>query len=71
MMGLAIVVLLYFSLRRWSDVAIVMFALGAALLWMQGLIGHFANLDRLAWIEPHRTFTIFQPATDFGAGAGH
>ena len=44
MMGLAIVVLLYFSLRRWSDVAIVMFALGAALLWMQGLIGHFANL---------------------------
>jgi hypothetical protein len=34
MMGLAIVVLLYVSLRRWSDVAIVMFALGAALLWM-------------------------------------
>ena len=44
MMGLAIVVLLYVSLRRWSDVAIVMFALGAALLWMQGLIGHFANI---------------------------
>jgi predicted RND superfamily exporter protein len=44
MMGLAIVVLLFASLRRWSDVAIVMFALGAALLWMQGLIGHFANL---------------------------
>ncbi|MBL6733056.1 MAG: MMPL family transporter [Candidatus Poseidonia sp.] len=44
LMGLAIVVLLFFSLRRWSDVVIVMFALGAALLWMQGLIGHFANL---------------------------
>jgi hypothetical protein len=44
MMGLAIVMLLYVSLRRWSDVAIVMFALGAALLWMQGLIGHFANI---------------------------
>ena len=44
MMGLAIVILLYVSLRRWSDVAIVMFALGAALLWMQGMIGHFANI---------------------------
>ena len=44
MMGLAIIVLLYVSLRRWSDVAIVMFALGAALLWMQGMIGHFANI---------------------------
>lgn len=43
MMGFVIVALLYVSLRRWSDVAIVMFALGAALLWMQGLIGHFAN----------------------------
>jgi predicted RND superfamily exporter protein len=44
LMGFAIVALLYVSLRRWSDVAIVMFALGAALLWMQGLIGHFATM---------------------------
>jgi predicted RND superfamily exporter protein len=44
LMALTIVVLLFASLRRWSDVAIVMFALGAALLWMQGLIGHFANI---------------------------
>ena len=44
LMGLVIVGLLYVSLRRWSDVAIVMTALGAALLWMQGLIGHVAHL---------------------------
>ncbi|MCH1540220.1 MAG: MMPL family transporter [Candidatus Poseidonia sp.] len=43
LMGFCIVALLYVSLRRLSDVAIVMVALGAALLWMQGLIGHFAN----------------------------
>jgi len=44
LMGLAIVALLFVSLRRWTDVAITMVALGAALLWMQGLIGHFSNL---------------------------
>ena len=44
LMGLAIVVLLYVSLRRVSDVLIVMFALGSALLWMQGMIGHFSSL---------------------------
>jgi predicted RND superfamily exporter protein len=43
-MGLAIIGLLYASLRRWSDVAIVTMALGGALLWMQGLIGHTASL---------------------------
>ena len=47
MMGLAMTVLLYISLRRWSDVAIVGVALGGALLWMQGLIGHFSNLTSL------------------------
>ena len=45
LMGLVIVGLLYISLRRWTDVAIVLVALGAALLWMQGMIGHVANLS--------------------------
>ncbi|MBT60878.1 MAG: hypothetical protein CMA63_04920 [Euryarchaeota archaeon] len=44
LMGFAIVALLYVSLRRVSDVVIVMFALGTALLWMQGMIGHFASI---------------------------
>ena len=43
-MGAVIIVLLYASLRRWSDVAIVTLALGGALLWMQGMIGHAASL---------------------------
>ena len=46
-MGAVIIVLLYASLRRWSDVAIVTMALGGALLWMQGMIGHAASL--FAW----------------------
>ena len=44
LMGVAIVGLLYVSLRRVSDVVIVMFALGTALLWMQGMIGHFSSI---------------------------
>ena len=44
LMGITIVILLFVSLRRWSDVTIVMMALGTALLWMQGLIGHFVHL---------------------------
>jgi len=48
LMGIVIVGLLYVSLRRWSDVIIVLFALGAALLWMQGMIGHLANLT--SWL---------------------
>jgi predicted RND superfamily exporter protein len=47
-MGLVIIVLLYASLRRWSDVAIVSMALGGALLWMQGMIGHASSL--FGWI---------------------
>jgi len=43
-MGAIIIVLLYASLRRWSDVAIVTMALGGALMWMQGMIGHAASL---------------------------
>lgn len=43
-MGFVIIILLYASLRRWSDVAIVSMALGGALLWMQGMIGHAASL---------------------------
>ena len=45
LMGIVIVGLLYVSLRRWTDVAIVLVALGAALLWMQGMIGHLANFS--------------------------
>ena len=48
LMGLVIVGLLYISLRRWTDVAIVLVALGAALLWMQGMIGHLANFS--SWL---------------------
>ncbi|MEC8249766.1 MAG: MMPL family transporter, partial [Candidatus Thermoplasmatota archaeon] len=44
LMGIVIIGLLYISLRRWTDVAIVLVALSAALLWMQGMIGHVANL---------------------------
>ena len=47
LMGIAIVVLLYVSLRRLSDVLIVMFALGTALLWMQGMIGHFSSITSM------------------------
>ena len=43
-MGFVIIILLYASLKRWSDVAIVSMALGGALLWMQGMIGHAASL---------------------------
>ena len=44
LMGLAIAVLLFVSLRRPTDVAIVLVSLGAALLWMQGLIGHLVSV---------------------------
>ena len=44
LMGFIILGLLYVSLRRVSDVAIVVVALGGALLWMQGFIGHISNL---------------------------
>ena len=44
MMGLAVIILLYLSLRRLSDVLIVGVALGGALLWMQGMIGHASSL---------------------------
>jgi len=47
LMGLVIAGLLFISLRRWSDVLIVLFSLGAALLWMQGLIGHFAAFTQM------------------------
>jgi hypothetical protein len=47
LMGLAITGLLFISLRRLSDVLIVLFSLGAALLWMQGLIGHFATFTQM------------------------
>ncbi|GIT75098.1 MAG: hypothetical protein Ct9H300mP30_1600 [Methanobacteriota archaeon] len=38
-MALVVSVLLWFSLRRVSDVAIVLVGLALALMWMQGLIG--------------------------------
>lgn len=44
LMGLVISVLLYASLRRVSDVGIVLVALGGAMIWMQGLIGTFASI---------------------------
>ena len=39
MMALAVIILLWFSLRRKTDVAIVGLGLCLSLLWMQGLIG--------------------------------
>nr|MCS5525810.1 efflux RND transporter permease subunit [Candidatus Poseidoniaceae archaeon] len=48
MMGFAILILLYLSLKRWTDVMIVSMALGGAMLWMQGLIGHASSL--FGWI---------------------
>ena len=59
LMGLVVIFLLYISLRRWSDVAIVGFALGGALLWMQGFIGHASNLfDWFGWdlLSPESIF---------------
>lgn len=44
LMVIVIIGLLYVSLRRVSDVVIVVFALGTALLWMQGMIGHFSSM---------------------------
>ena len=44
LMGLVITILLYASLRRVSDVGIVLVALGGAMIWMQGLIGTFASI---------------------------
>ena len=67
-MGAVIIVLLYASLRRWSDVAIVTMALGGALLWMQGMIGHAASLFGWFGIDLIFTFSIFQPTTDSGFG---
>jgi len=42
-MGLIVTVLLWASLRRWSDVGIVSAGLGLSLLWMFGLIGWFGE----------------------------
>ncbi len=39
LMGAAIMILLWFSLRRWSDVGIVGLGLVLSLVWMQGSIG--------------------------------
>lgn len=47
LMGIVVTGLLFVSLRRWSDVIIVLFSLAAALLWMQGLIGHFAAFTQM------------------------
>ena len=43
LMGVAITLLLWASLRRFSDVVIVGSALVLSLLWMQGAIGHVSN----------------------------
>jgi predicted RND superfamily exporter protein len=51
LMMLCITVLLFVSLRRWSDVVIVMAALGFALLWMQGLIGYVSSFT--SWLGLH------------------
>ncbi|GIR07764.1 MAG: hypothetical protein CM15mP18_0930 [Methanobacteriota archaeon] len=52
-MGLAIAVLLFVSLRRPSDVAIVMVALGGALLWMQGPHRPLGHGHGVAWVFLH------------------
>ncbi len=49
-MGAAILILLWFSLRRFSDVAIVGATLGFSLLWMQGSIGWGIILgEQIGW----------------------
>ena len=45
LMGLVVLILLYASLRRISDVVIVSGALGLSLLWMQGFIGHASSIS--------------------------
>lgn len=51
LMGIAITVLLWASLRRFSDVAIVGGALVLSLLWMQGAIGHVSNFGNWSGIQ--------------------
>ena len=45
-MGLIVTILLWASLRRWSDVGIVTTGLSLSLLWMFGLIGWFGEASQ-------------------------
>lgn len=55
-MGVVITLLLWASLRRWSDVWITLGALGLSLLWMQGLIGWVSRMDAVTgWDLIHRS----------------
>ena len=56
LMGLAVMVLLWLSLRRLTDVVIVGGALALSLLWMQGTIGHLSILgDMVGFKVIHRS----------------
>ncbi len=56
LMAFAIMILLWASLRRFTDVAIVGCALVLSLLWMQGAIGHVSTLgDALGITLIHRS----------------
>jgi len=46
-MLIIISIFLWFSLRRKTDVLLVMFALGLSLIWMQGFIGWIASIGNL------------------------
>jgi len=51
MMVVAVALLLYLSLRRWSDVAIVGTGLFVSLVWMQGWIGYLDQFGTTAGIQ--------------------
>ena len=56
LMGIAVMILLWLSLRRVTDVAIVGGALVLSLLWMQGAIGHVSIIgDALGFNLIHRS----------------
>ena len=50
-MLLIISLFLWFSLRRKTDVLLVMFALGLSLIWMQGFIGWIASIGNFIGIS--------------------
>ena len=50
-MGVVIAVLLWASLRRWSDVGITLGTLGLSLVWMQGLIGWLSRVGGWTGLE--------------------
>ena len=70
-MGLIILGLLYVSLRRLSDVAIVVVALGVCVTVDARIHWPYLKSHRFLWIRHHRSFTILESATNLGSCIGN